>query len=187
MAGRIASVDDLKVALRIPAAETALDVELGAIVDQISEEAEWNLDRTLKKTAYTDETHPGSCNAVVLDNCPVDLTQTFAVRDFDGVQVWAVSNIDYYIDADDGIVSLLSGAKFFNQPNAVRIDYTAGYDETGSGTAIKLSVPKGLALQSMNLMAATYKERRGAMTAKELNDVRETTESVWMQYARLGK
>lgn len=186
MANRLVSIADLKTALRIPSAETALDTDLGAVIELISGDCQDDTYRNFKKQAYTDETHPGGASQIILKQFPVDTSQTFTLKEYDGNSVSVIATADYSLDDVAGIVTLRFGAKFADQPDAVRVDYTAGYAEAGTGNTLKVGVPEGLSALVLELTKAKWNFDKGVIDATEYHDSRKEVSRSWKRYRRMG-
>lgn len=186
MAERLCSVDELKSFLRIPAAETALDAELGTIVEEVSDLCNKFCGRLFTEDDYTDEQHPGGSDVAVLKNWPVDPDSTVTVKEFSGLTSTTVLASNYDVNYSVGIIKLRSG-RFRSGPGAVLVSYTAGYAENaGTGTAAKVDVPPSLSRSIRELAAATYRKQRGALELEELEKERTYAKRIWAGYSRLG-
>jgi hypothetical protein len=186
MAERLCSVDELKSYLRIPAAETALNTELGIIVEEVSDQCAKFCGRTFTENDFADEKHPGGSDVAVLKNWPVDSASAFTVEETDGITPVTVLATNYDVNYSAGIVKLRSG-KFRSGPGAVLVSYTAGYAETaGTGTAAKVDVPASLSRSIRELAAATYRKQQGALGLEELEKERTYAKRIWSGYSRMG-
>lgn len=187
MAERLCSVDELKSFLRIPAAETALNAELGRIIEEVSNQCAQFCGRTFTEDDFTDEKHSGGGRAVVLNNWPVDPDSAVTLKETDGQTQTTLQALAYDVNYDAGIVKLRGAARFRSGPGAVLASYTAGYPETaGTGTAAKVDVPAALSRSIRELAAATYRKQQGALSLEDLEKERGYAQCIWAGYSRKG-
>lgn len=180
----LTSLNELKKFLRIPQSETGLDDQLTTLIEETSDDCERFCSRSFAKQAYSNETHEGGGTKVVLDNVPVDLTQTFQLKDFDGQTTTIRDASDYYVNDETGVVSLLSGLTFSEGPNAVQVSYNAGYDTISGGTSDeKIDVSPGLSRSVRRVCAARFQADQGAITEQELLAVEQAErDGNWSTY-----
>jgi hypothetical protein len=67
---------------------------------------------------------------------------------------------DYYVDKDNGRISLRGGMSFLGGPGSVKVVYTAGYDDIGE-------VPMDLRMAASQQVAYAYQRRASAGIASE--------------------
>jgi hypothetical protein len=182
MAVRLTSVDELKILLRVPAAETGLDVRLATIIEEVSDECERWTSRKFTSTGYSNEVYPGGAAIVVLRQRPVDPNSTFQVKDVSSSQTIIFDPSDYSADYDRGIVRLLGGLTFNSASNAAQVTYTAGYVSSGASTAQKITVPGDLSRSVRKLAAAIYYNEAGIIDTKTLEEVRTDVKCIWSTY-----
>lgn len=182
MAVRLTSVDELKTLLRIPAAETGLDVRLAALIEEVGDECERWTSRTFTKQGYANEAYRGGGGVVVLRQRPIDSGATLQVKSVSGAGTTIFDPADYATDYDRGIIRLLGGLTFSAESNGAQITYTAGYVSQGTTTAQKIAVPGDLSRSVRKIAASIYYKEAGIFTEKMLSESRDAAKSIWSTY-----
>ena len=182
MAVRLSSVDDLKVLLRVPAADTTLDARLGTIVEEISAECESWTGRSYTYQGYANEPYRGGVGIVVLRQRPVDSTAALQVKSVTSTTTVIYDPTDYSVDYVRGIIRLRGGLLFSAGPDGAQVTYSAGYASTGTGTAQKITVPGDLSRAVRKLAGATYYHEAGIIDQKALQEIRDDVRKIWSAY-----
>ena len=139
MSTRLASLNQLKTALRIPLTETALDSVLGTLLEAVSNECETYCGRTFAVQTLTDEPYEGGGDALCVRSFPVDSTKPFNVKTtgfYTTIESGFYNTVDlldtqFSVDYERGMLTLMAGLKFPTEKNSIFLTYTGGYSVTG--------------------------------------------------------
>jgi len=188
MSVRLSSLTDLKSELRIPAAETAYDTILASKLEATGADCEAFCQRSFTYASYSSEKHHGGCSTVVIKNPPIDSGASFVLIDYESASALqtTISSLDYYVDCDSGVVTLLAGGRFSDGPNAAQVTYVGGYASTGTGDTQKVVVPDDLAASVKELAAARFRKQQGAISAADLEAEEKRARAVWSHYKLHG-
>lgn len=183
----LCSLNELKLHLRVPTAETALDTVLTTLMDDVTSRCERLTERTFLATGYSNEVYPGNgLNSLLLKNYPVDSAAIFQLKDYStDIGLTVLDTADYAVDYEKGIVRLRGGLTFAPGPDSARVTYTAGYATSGTGDDEKIGAPDELGRSVRDYAAALHRKRLGAIGYDEFESETKCAEKVWYGYARL--
>src|SRR4051812_25613566 len=151
--------------MSISVTETALDAELGRVIEQISAECEAATSRSFTKTGFANQAYYGGRSTIVLKGYPVDTAATFQLKQTDPAgNVSIYDPADYVLDAETGIVRLLGGLVFPSGPNGALVTYTGpNYDPiTTTAADTKVDVPSDLSGSVADLTKAKCEKNKGS-------------------------
>jgi hypothetical protein len=116
----IIAYTDLKTFLNIATADTTNDTLLTAIAARACGIVEEYLCRTVEAATYTDETHDGGDELIIVKHRPLNSVSSIT----DWLSTLVSDQYTFYVDS--GIVQLYAG-KFANRANGVKITYNGGW------------------------------------------------------------
>lgn len=138
---KLISLSDLKSWLG--KADTAHDVELGLLIDQVSARIETALNRNLKKEQRVAYFNAGRRHYWV-DAYPIDAIAAITVE-VDGTA--KTKDSDYYVWEEDGLVEFQT-APSLSKPKQVKITWTGGYLETTGVLAVPDDLKRACLMQT---------------------------------------
>lgn len=147
----MATLDDAKLQLNIPASDTTHDVELSTYVEAANLAVERHTGLTVAPRTISGERHHRRTCALWLNHKPVQ--SVTSVARVDGSLTWDVADLD--VDGEAGLVRVVAGPAF---SGLFEVTYEAGY-------AVE---PDHLNLASRIIVQHMWQTQRGAMGSRRV-------------------
>lgn len=163
----IVATSEMKLALRIPAADTNYDAELVQLAERIEARLEGACNRRFTSTTHTNEKYSGDGTPVLmLENYPLRTLTSAAIQDEDSIAVADTTVIRYETDASSSGILELQARTWTRGSLNVTVTYAAGF------STVKAEAPDVWELildASVQLWQDMLNRRRGVQSQSQMD------------------
>lgn len=150
---RLVSITNFKTYAELSVAST--DAQIGLYLDNISSRIAQFLKRNLKKQSYTELSY-AELQQVWAIEFPIDSGVAVQLLEDDVV----IDTTEYVVEYEKGRITMKNRHFQYQEYPSIKLIYTGGYAETGSGNTLELSCPDALK-RACNLQAQyEYQHRK---------------------------